>query len=161
MTDPVNMMFTISYGMVICRPGLSLRIDMRYCPLDLDNAGYLEVCKLGGITVEIEEIGSKKDQGSRIDYSRRAEEVRRLSQSMGAERHASAHAVQQQNQIAVKPTSDTTDLSAEASHPLGGLSTDNSARTSQILSGLEQSFQGGSQDPNQRHRRDFQTRFKA
>ena len=103
-------------------------------------------------SLEIEEVGSKKDKGLQFDYGRRAEEVRRLSQSMGAERHASSHAVQQQNQNAVKPTADTTDLSAEASHPLGGLTTGNNVRTSQILSGLEQSFQGNSQDRNQRHR---------
>jgi hypothetical protein len=112
--------------------------------------------------VEIEEIGSKRDTGFKPDYGHRAEEVRRLSQSMGAERHASAHAVQQQNQSAIKPMTDATDLSAEASHPLGGLTNGNSTRTSQILTGLEQAFQGNSQDRNQRHRpRDFQARTKA
>lgn len=101
--------------------------------------------------MEIEEIGSKKEQGFR-PTSQRTDEVRRLAQSMGAERHASAQAVNAQNQNAVKPATDATDLSAEASHPLGGLSNGNSTRTSQILSGLEQSFQGNSQDRNQRHR---------
>lgn len=111
--------------------------------------------------MEIEEIGSNKDKGFRQDYSRRGEEVRRLAQSMGAERHASAQAVQQHNQSAVKPTTDVTDLSAEASHPLGGLTSGNNVRTSQILGGLEQSFQGNSQDRNQRHKpRDFQIRSK-
>lgn len=111
--------------------------------------------------MEIEEIGSKRDKGLQFDHGRRAAEVRRLSQSMGAERQASAHAIQQQNQNAVKPVEDTTDISAEASHPLGGLTTGNSSRTSQILSGLEQSFQGNTQDRNQRHKFHQPSRSKA
>jgi hypothetical protein len=102
--------------------------------------------------LEIEEIGSKKDNGFKLSYSRRAEEVRRLAQSMGAERHASAEAARQQNTQFVKPTTDIADISAEASNPLSALSNSNSTRTSQILNGLEQSFQGNSQDRNQQHR---------
>lgn len=102
--------------------------------------------------MEIEEIGSKKDKGFKIDYTRRGEEIRRLSQSMGAERHASAEAARQQSTQIVKPTGDITDISAEASNPLSALSNSNSTRTSQILNGLEQSFQGNSQDRNQQHR---------
>lgn len=92
--------------------------------------------------MEIEEIGSKK----------RVEEIRRLSQSMGAERHASAEAARLQNTQIVKPTADITDISAEASNPLSALSNSNSTRTSQILNGLEQSFQGNGQDRNQQYR---------
>lgn len=132
---------------------MSLRIGLRYCPeyKDVDNADCLEVCT-GGKSLEIEEIGSKKDKGFTLDYSRRAEEVRRLSQSMGAERHASAEAARQQNTQLVRPTTDIADISAEASNPLSALSNSNSTRTSQILNGLEQSFQGNSQDRNQQHR---------
>ena len=102
--------------------------------------------------MEIEEIGSKKDKGFKLDYSRRGEEIRRLSQSMGAERHASAEAARQQNNQVIKPTTDVADISAEASNPLSALSNSNSTRTSQILNGLEESFQGNSQDRNQQHR---------
>ena len=108
-------------------------------------------CIFGGTSLEIEEIG-KKDKGLRFDYGRRAEEVRRLSQSAGAERFASAQATQAQNQNAIKPAVDTTDISAEASHPLGGLTGVSNSRTSQILNGLEQSFQGNTGDRNQRHK---------
>ena len=102
--------------------------------------------------MEIEEIGSKKDKGFQLDYTRRGEEIRRLSQSAGAERHASAQAARQQTTQVGNPTADITELSAEASSPLGALSNSNSTRTSQILNGLEQSFQGNSQDRNQHHR---------
>lgn len=102
--------------------------------------------------MEIEEIGSKKDNGFKLNYSRRGEEVRRLAQSMGAERHASAEAARQQNTQVVRPTTDVADISAEASNPLSALSNSNSTRTSQILNGLEESFQGNSQDRNQHHR---------
>ncbi len=102
--------------------------------------------------MEIEEIGSKKDNGFKLNYSRRGEEVRRLAQSMGAERHASAEAARQQNTQVVRPTTDVADISAEASNPLSALSNSNSTRTSQILNGLEESFQGKSKDSNQHQR---------
>lgn len=69
---------------------------------------------------------------------------------MGAERQASALAISQ-GPTSVKPT-DSTAISAEAS-ALGAVATDGSARTTRILTGLEQSFQGNSQDRNgQKHR---------
>lgn len=87
-----------------------------------------------------------------IRSSRRGQEVERLAQSLGAERAASSQAIQQQSQQSIRPGSDAVELSSEAAGPLGALSSDSTARTTQILTSLEQSFQGNSQDRNQRHR---------
>lgn len=103
--------------------------------------------------MQIEEIGAKKDKGPQFEYTQRGEEVRRLAQSMGAERQASAHAAQlNSGQNGARGQIDSSSLSTEAVNGTGALSLTQKTRTTQILTGLEQSFQSNTQDRDQRHR---------
>ena len=107
--------------------------------------------------MQIEEIESKRDNGPKFDYTRRGEEVRRLAQTAGAE-HAAGR-----SQAAASPatinTTDETNFSEEALSSLSGASLlEGSKRTESVINGLEQSFQGNTQDQNHQHKGRHQNR---
>lgn len=106
------------------------------------------------VSLQIEEIDSAKGKGPKFDYSRRGEEVRRLAQSMGAERQASAQASQMAVTQPAPQNSSNDDLlsiSAEAIDGAASINGNNTSRSVRILNGLQESFQNGSQDRNNRN----------
>jgi len=105
--------------------------------------------------MQIEEIESKRDNGPKFDYTRRGEEVRRLAQTAGAEHVAGGAAGR--SRAAARPatinTTDETNFSEEALSSLSGASLlKGSKRTESVINGLEQSFQGNTQDQNHQHK---------
>ena len=104
--------------------------------------------------MQIEEIDSVKGKGKKFDYTQRGEEVRRMAQSMAAERMASSQASQMIPTTPAPQSSNQDDvwsIPAEAINGAASLDSRNTSRTMRILTGLQESFQNGSQDRNHRN----------
>lgn len=112
--------------------------------------------------MKIDEIGNEANP---LTSPQRQREVRRLAQSMAAERFASGLAVNNTRAANTTPTldrqDDTSELSTEAIDGIsskGGLTGIN--RTDQIISALKQSMEGLTQEPTRRNRGSESTRSR-
>lgn len=102
--------------------------------------------------LKIEEIGSESDnRGLSSNQSTRGEEIRRLAQSMVAERAASGLAAQQ-TPSSQNISSQDQDIIALSDEALRGIASRNDAktlgRTDQIVSALQQSLDASTQNPS-------------